>query len=162
MGSRVTVLERRADRMRYLDEILPHVETLMAEPSAVRGAVGDADILIGAVHIPGARTPQLVTRALVKSMKPRSVIVDVAIDQGGSCGTSRPTSHFEPTYLAEGVLHYCVPNMPGAYGRTSTLALTHSTLNYILTLARNGFRRAIRESSALGKGVHCFNGHVVC
>lgn len=162
MGSRVTVLERRAERMRYLDEILPHIATVMADEAAIRAAVADADILIGAVHVPGARTPCLVTRSLVRAMKPRSVIVDVAIDQGGSCGTSRPTSHSEPTYVSEGVLHYCVPNMPGAYGRTSTLALTHATLPYVSTLARLGLERALRESPALRKGVQCHGGRVVC
>ena len=117
----------------------------------MRSAVASADILIGAVHIPGARTPQLVTRAMVKKMKPKSVIVDVAIDQGGSCETSRPTSHTEPTYQAEGVLHYAVPNMPGAYGRTSTLALTNVTLAYIRTLAETPLARLLRQSPGLAK-----------
>jgi alanine dehydrogenase len=162
MGSRVTILERRAERMRYLDEILPHVSTLMADSMSIRQAVASADILIGAVHLPGARTPQLVNRSLVKQMKPRSVIVDVAIDQGGSCETSRPTTHGQPTYLAEGVLHYCVPNMPGAYGRTSTLALTNATLSYALTLARLGIIKAVQESPALRKGVQCHQGQLVC
>ena len=162
MGSRVTILERRSERMRYLDEILPHVETLMADPAAVRSAFSSADILIGAVHIPGARTPQLVTRAMVKKMKPRSVIVDVAIDQGGSCETSRPTSHVEPTYVAEGVLHYCVPNMPGAYGRTSTLALTNVTLAYIHLLVQTPLARIIRDSPGIGKGVQAHAGYLTC
>ena len=162
MGSRVTILERRSERMRYLDEILPHVETLMADPAAVRSAVGSADILIGAVHIPGARTPQLVTRAMVKKMQPRSVIVDVAIDQGGSCETSRPTSHAEPTYFAEGILHYAVPNMPGAYGRTSTLALTNVTLAYIRTLAQTPLARVVRDSPGIGKGVQTHAGRLTC
>jgi alanine dehydrogenase len=162
MGSRVTILERRSDRMRYLDEILPHVETLMADPAAVRSAVSSADILIGAVHIPGARTPQLVTRAMVKKMKPRSVIIDVAIDQGGSCETSRPTSHDQPTYLAENVLHYCVPNMPGAYGRTSTLALTNVTLTYIRTLAQSSLARLPVEFPGLAKGIQIHDGRLVC
>jgi len=162
MGSRVTILERRSERMRYLDEILPHVATLMADPAAVRQAVAGADILIGAVHSPGARTPQLVSRGMVKHMKPRSVIVDVAIDQGGSCETSRPTSHLEPTYVVENVLHYCVPNMPGAYGHTSTLALTNATLHYIQMLAKGGVRSLPRESQGLLKGIQCYQGHVVC
>ncbi|HVO32283.1 MAG TPA: alanine dehydrogenase, partial [Elusimicrobiota bacterium] len=162
MGSRVTILERRAERMRYLGEILPHVATLMADPASVRQAVASADILIGGLHVPGARTPQLVTRALVKQMKPRSVIVDVAIDQGGACETSKPTSHFHPTYMAEGVLHYCVPNMPGAYGRTSTLALTNATLTYILQLAKGPLSRLPKESRALVKGIQCHAGHITC
>jgi alanine dehydrogenase len=160
MGSRVTILERRSERMRYLDEILPHVETLMADPVSVRSAVASADILIGAVHIPGARTPQLVTRSMVKKMKPRSVIVDVAIDQGGSCETSRPSSHAEPTYLTEGVLHYAVPNMPGAYGRTSTLALTNVTLAYVRTLAQTPLARLLRQAPGLAKGIQAHAGQL--
>jgi alanine dehydrogenase len=162
MGSRVTILERRSDRMRYLGEIMPQVATLMADPANIRSAVSSADILIGAVHVPGSRTPQLVTRAMVKKMQPRSVIIDVAIDQGGSCETSRPTSHFKPTYLAEGVLHYCVPNMPGAYGRTSTLALTNATLGYVQTIAKLGARGLLKESRALLKGLQCHRGLLVC
>src|SRR5262249_23737710 len=158
MGSRVTILERRSERMRYLDEILPHVETLMADPAALRTAVSSADILIGAVHIPGARTPQLVSRAMVKQMKSCSVIIDVAIDQGGSVETSRPTTHIEPTYLSEGVLHYCVPNMPGAYGRTSTLALTNVTLQYIRLLAKIPVVNFLREAPALARGVQTHAG----
>lgn len=162
MGSRVTILERRSERMRYLDEILPHVETLMADPAAVRSAVASADVLIGAVHIPGARTPQLVTRAMVRKMKSRSVIIDVAIDQGGSCETSHPTSHAEPTYMAEGVLHYAVPNMPGAYGRTSTLALTNATLPYIRTLAQLPLSKLLREAPGLAKGIQIYGGRITC
>ena len=162
MGSRVTILERRAERMRYLDEILPHVETLMADPAAVRMAVAAADILIGAVHIAGARTPQLVTRAMVKNMKSRSVIIDVAIDQGGSSETSRPTSHDEPTYIAEGVLHYCVPNMPEDHGRTSTLALTNTTVPYIRALAQTPPSQWSRQAPGLSKGIQIYSGHVTC
>lgn len=162
MGSRVTILERRTERMRYLDEILPHVATQMADPSSIRSAVSSADILIGAVHVAGARTPQLVTRAMVRKMKARSVIIDVAIDQGGSAETSRPTSHLEPTYVTEGVLHYCVPNMPGAYGRTSTLALTNATLQYILLLARTEMSSLPKVSPALLKGMQCHHGTLTC
>jgi len=162
MGCRVTILERRAERMRYLDEILPHVATQMADPPSIRAAVSGADIVIGAVHIAGSRTPQLITRALVKRMKPRSVIVDVAIDQGGSSETSRATSHSEPTYVAEGVLHYCVPNMPGAYGRTSTLALTNATLPYALLVVKQGWPGVLRQSPALARGVQCHDGRVTC
>lgn len=162
MGCRVTILERRAERMRYLDEILPHVETVMADAAAIRQAVAEADIVIGAVHLPGSRTPQLITRKLVKQMKPRSVIVDVAIDQGGSAETSRPTSHAEPTYVEAGVLHYCVPNMPGAYGRTSTLALTNATWPYIQRLAQGQWSTLFRSDLALAKGVQCYRGTLTC
>jgi len=159
MGCRVTILERRAERMRYLDEILPHVATQMADPSSIRSAVASADIVIGAVHVAGSRTPQLISRAMVKKMKPRSVIVDVAIDQGGSAETSRPTSHLKPTYIEEGVLHYCVPNMPGAYGRTSTMALTNASFPYALQLAKAGLS-GLRESPALSRGVQCCQGQL--
>jgi alanine dehydrogenase len=162
MGCRVTILERRADRMRYLDEILPHVATQMADTASIRAAVADADIVIGAVHIAGSRTPQLISRTMVKHMKPKSVIIDVAIDQGGSAETSRPTSHSKPTYVAEGVLHYCVPNMPGAYGRTSTLALTNATLPYVLYLTQAHWPELLKTDTALAKGVQCYAGKVTC
>jgi alanine dehydrogenase len=162
MGSRVTILERRSERMRYLDEILPHVETLMADPAALRTAVSTADILIGAVHIPGARTPQIVSRAMVKKMKPRSVIIDVAIDQGGSAETSRPTSHDQPTFITEGVLHYCVPNMPGAYGRTSTLALTNVTLQYVRHLSKLPLAGLLQDAPGLAKGIQTHAGDLIC
>jgi len=162
MGCRVTILERRAERMRYLDEILPHVATQMADPSAIRAAISEADIVIGAVHVAGSRTPQLITRAMVKRMKPRSVIVDVAIDQGGSSETSHPTSHSRPTYVEEEVLHYCVPNMPGAYGRTSTLALTNATLPYILQLVKMSWPEILQDTPALANGIQCHRGKITC
>jgi alanine dehydrogenase len=157
MGSRVTILERQAERMRYLDEILPHVETAMADSSAIRTAVTSADILIGAVHIPGARTPQLVPRTLVRRMKPRSVIVDVAIDQGGSCETSRPTSHLKPTYVEENVLHYCVPNMPGAVARTATHAFVNSAMQYIAEIAGNGLETVL-DNPSIEAAVNTYRG----
>jgi alanine dehydrogenase len=134
----------------------------MAEAQSIRQTIASADIIIGAVHIAGSRTPQLISRAMVRAMKPRSVIVDVAIDQGGSAETSKPTSHDKPTYMAEGILHYCVPNMPGAYGRTSTLALTNSTLGYVLLLARTPLTTLARESRAVAQGIQCYGGHVAC
>ena len=161
MGSRVTILERRAERMRVLEEILPHVATVMADAGSIASVAASADILIGAVHVPGSRTPQLISRAIVKQMKSRSVIIDVAIDQGGSSETSRPTSHFKPTYVADGILHYCVPNMPGAYGRTSTLALTNITLPYLQQLARTPIGK-LTASSALGRGIQCHEGRLLC
>ncbi len=161
-GSHVTVLERFPDRIQYLKKSLPaSVVVLKAEPASIRRAVLSADILVGALHIPGAKTPRLVTRALVRQMKRRSVIIDVAIDQGGSCETSRPTSHEDPIYIEEGVIHYCVPNMPGAYARTSTLALTHITLPYILSLARAGDPGFLRLRS-LAPGVQCYKGQLTC
>jgi len=163
MGSRVTILESRKNRIAYLKRMLhPYVTALHATPATVQRTVREADILVGALHIPGARTPRLVNRTLVRRMKPRSVIVDVAIDQGGSCDTSRPTSHLHPTYVAEGVLHYCVPNMPGAYARTSTQALSHVTLPYILALARMEIPQSLNTMSSLAKGVQCYKGNLVC
>jgi alanine dehydrogenase len=158
MGSRVTILERRSERMRYLDEILPHVETLMADPASLRSSVCSADILIGAVHVPGARTPLLLNRSMIRRMSPRSVFIDVAIDQGGSSETSRPTSHAKPTYMDEGILHYCVPNIPGAYGRTSTLALTNITLNFIVGLSGINLASMTDVPLPLQKGVQCHAG----
>ncbi|OGR90436.1 MAG: alanine dehydrogenase [Elusimicrobia bacterium RIFCSPLOWO2_01_FULL_59_12] len=161
-GSRVVILERFPERIRFLKKILPaSVMILKADPGAVRRAVISADILIGALHIPGAKTPRLVTRGLVRRMKRRSVIIDVAIDQGGTCETSRPTSHLNPVYIEEGVIHYCVPNMPGAYARTSTLALTHITLPYIASLARAGIPGFLKLRS-LVPGVQCYKGHLTC
>jgi alanine dehydrogenase len=162
MGSRVTVLERFPERIRYLKrELESSVSIQTADPSVIRKAVLSSDILIGALHIPGAKTPRLVARALVRQMKRHSVIIDVAIDQGGSCETSRPTSHLKPVYVEEGVIHYCVPNMPGAYARTSTQALTHISLPFILSLARAGVPGAF-QSHALASGVQCYNSHLTC
>jgi len=162
MGSRVTILERFPERIAYLKrELNKSVSVRSADSAAVRAAVLSADILIGALHIPGAKTPRLVTRAMVKQMKRHSVIVDVAIDQGGSCETSRPTSHMHPVYIEEGVIHYCVPNMPGAYARTSTQALTHITHPYIVDLAKSGVPGCF-TSKSIAPGVQCFNGHLTC
>jgi alanine dehydrogenase len=162
MGSSVTVLERFPERIRFLKrELDASVSVLKADTAAIRRAVISADILIGALHIPGAKTPRLVSRAMVRQMKPQSVIIDVAIDQGGTCETSRPTSHLNPVYVEEGVIHYCVPNMPGAYARTSTQALTHITLPYILDLARVGVPGCFKLHT-LAPGVQLFNGHATC
>ena len=162
MGSRVTVLERFEERIAYLKrELQSSVAIRKADPKTIHKAVVTADILVGALHIPGAKTPRLVSRALVRQMKPHSVIVDVAIDQGGSCETSRPTSHLNPVYMEEGTIHYCVPNMPGAYARTSTQALTHISLPYLLALARTGVPGCFKVHS-LSTGVQCYNGHVTC
>jgi alanine dehydrogenase len=161
MGSRVTVLERRNERRQILNQVFQgSVELLPAEPAIIETQVRSADVLIGATHMPGAKTPRLVNRSLVKKMKSRSVIIDVAIDQGGSCETSHPTSHLKPTYFAEGVLHYCVPNMPGAYARTATQALTHATLPYISTIAREGIPDVFAKSPGLAKGLQCYQGHL--
>ncbi|MFZ5591051.1 MAG: alanine dehydrogenase, partial [Bacillota bacterium] len=147
MGADVTILDLNANRLRYLDDIFgSRIKTLMSNSYNIAAAVKEADLLIGAVLIPGARAPKLVTEEMVKQMKPGSVIVDVAIDQGGSIETvDRVTTHAEPTYIKHGVVHYSVANMPGAVARTSTFALTNVTLPYALKLANKGYRAAIKE-----------------
>jgi alanine dehydrogenase len=162
MGSRVTILESRDARLAQLKEIFPQASVLAATPEAIASAVASADILVGGVHVPGSKTPRLVTRALVRKMKPRSIIVDVAIDQGGSCETSRPTTHAQPTFVAEKVLHYCVTNMPGAYGRTSTDALTNATLPFLQQLAQPALEQLPFTSPALARGVQCYAGRLLC
>jgi alanine dehydrogenase len=162
LGANVVIIERSADRMRALDDIFGgHLRTLMSNPYNIASAVQKADLLIGAVLIPGARAPRLVTSAMVQSMKPGAVIVDVAVDQGGSIETiDRVTTHSDPTYEKYGVLHYAVANMPGAVPRTSTLALTNVTLPYALELANKGFTQAMMENYTLQLGVNTYKGNV--
>lgn len=161
LGARVTILDISPARMRYLDDIFGgNITTLMSNPYNIAECCRKADLLIGAVLIPGARAPRLVTEDMVKEMKEGSVIVDVAIDQGGSVETiDRVTTHAEPTYVKHGVVHYSVANMPGAVPRTSTIALTNATLPYALQLANKGIQ-AIKDDPALAKGVNTFKGHV--
>ncbi|GAB2697006.1 alanine dehydrogenase [Paenibacillus thermoaerophilus] len=162
LGASVTILERSAERMRYLDDIFGgRVHTLMSNPYNVAGAVQKADLLIGAVLIPGARAPRLVTEEMVRTMKKGAVIVDVAVDQGGSIETiDRVTTHSDPIYLKHGVVHYAVANMPGAVPRTSTLALTNATLPYALELANKGFDQAVADNAPLRLGVNVHRGAV--
>lgn len=159
----VTILENNIERMRYLDDIFSNtVKTVMSNSFNIAEAVKNADLLVGAVLIPGAKAPKLVTEEMVKTMQPGSVIVDVAIDQGGSIETiDRVTTHSEPTYEKYGVVHYSVANMPGAVARASAFALTNATLPYALNIANKGWLRAIQEDPALGKGVNVVNGKVV-
>jgi alanine dehydrogenase len=161
LGARVIILDVNVSRLRYLDDIMPpNVTTLMSDAHTIRDCIQYADLLIGAVLIEGARAPRLVTRDMLKLMKPRSVIVDVAVDQGGCVETTKPTTHQEPTYIMDDVVHYCVPNMPGAVGRTSTYALANVTLPYALELADKGFQTACRENAALHRGVNIHRGDV--
>jgi alanine dehydrogenase len=162
MGAQVTILDISADRLRYLDDIFGgRVQTRVSNDYVIAAEVEKADLLIGAVLIPGARAPKLVTTEMVKSMKPGSVIVDVAIDQGGSVETiDRVTTHMDPVYEKYGVIHYSVANMPGAVPRTSTYALTNVTLPYALQLANKGWRKALQENAALAKGANVVLGHV--
>jgi len=163
MGAQVTVINLDIERLRYLDDLYQgRIVTRASTQAAIEENVLTADLLIGAVLVPGARAPKLVSRTLVAKMKPKSVIVDVAVDQGGCIETSRPTTHSDPTYMMEGVLHYCVANMPGIVPRTSTQALTNATLPYLLTLAASGVDAAVRADAGLAKGVNLSQGKVTC
>jgi alanine dehydrogenase len=161
MGANVTILDIDLPRLRYLDDVLPaNVTTLYSDPHNIREHLASADLVIGAVLLPGAKAPHLVRRSDLSTMQERAVIVDVAVDQGGCIETSRPTTHDEPTYIVDGIIHYCVTNMPGAVPRTSTIALTNATVPFIRRLANRGWRRACREDPALLRGVNVVDGHV--
>jgi alanine dehydrogenase len=160
MGANVTILDIDLPRLRYLDDVLPaNVTTLYSDPHNVREHLATADLVIGAVLLPGAKAPHLVKRNDLGTMQERAVIVDVAVDQGGCIETTPPTTHAEPTYMVDGIIHYCVANMPGAVPRTSTIALTNATLPYVRRLAANGWRRACREHSSLCSGLNVVDGH---
>jgi alanine dehydrogenase len=161
LGANVTILERSIDRMRQLEEILgASVSLLMSSALQIEESVADADVVIGAVLIPGAVAPKLVTREMVAGMKEGSVIADVAIDQGGCVATARPTTHSDPVYTVDGVTHYCVANMPGAVPVTSTKALTNATLPYVEAISDHGLRDAIARDRALARGVNVLDGKV--
>ncbi len=161
LGAEVTILDVNLSRLRYLDDIMPpNVVTLMSDPHTIREKVKEADLLIGAVLIPGGRAPHLITDEMVSTMKPGAVIVDVAVDQGGCVETTHPTTHQTPTFIKHGVVHYCVTNMPGAVGRTSTYALANVTRPYVIALANNGWKHAMREDSALAKGLNIADGKI--
>jgi len=161
LGARVTILDVSLDRLRQLDDIfLGSVQTLASSRSHLEDAVRRADLLIGGVLIPGAAAPKLVTREMIGQMKKGSVIVDVAIDQGGCVETAHPTTHSNPVYEVDGVVHYCVANMPGAVPRTSTIALTNATLPYTRILASHGFEKAVRTNAGLAEGVNVYKGEI--
>jgi len=162
MGALVTVIEKNPDRLIYLDDLFGgRVKTIMSNAYNIEKEVAKADLLIGAVLVPGARAPRLVTESMVRQMRPGSVIVDVAIDQGGSIETvDRVTTHSDPVYLRHGVLHYSVANMPGAVARTSTYALTNVTIPYAVEIAGKGWEKAVRENPALAKGVNVACGRI--
>jgi alanine dehydrogenase len=162
LGADVVVLEKNGDRMRYLDDVFQgRLRTLTSNPYNIAKAVRKADLLIGAVLVPGARAPRLVTEEMVRTMKKGAVIVDVAVDQGGSIETiDRVTTHENPIYEKHGVIHYAVANMPGAVPRTSTLALTNVTIDYILLLAAKGFQDAVKTNSMLALGVNAYKGAI--
>ncbi len=162
MGANVTIIERNQDRMIYLDDIFKgRVRTIMSNSYNIENEVALADLVIGAVLIPGARAPRLVTKEMVKQMKAGSVIVDVAIDQGGSIETiDHVTTHSDPVYIKYGVVHYSVANMPGAVARTSTFALTNVTIPYAVEIANKGWKKAVLENPVLAKGVNVVNGQI--
>jgi alanine dehydrogenase len=161
LGAQVTILERSIDRMRHLEEILSgRVSLLMSSALQIEESVAEADVVIGAVLIPGALAPKLITRAMVRGMKEGSVLCDVAIDQGGCAETSRPTTHSHPVYVVDGVTHYCVANMPGAVPITSTQALTNATLPYVEAIAELGLREAVARDPALARGVNVLDGKI--
>jgi alanine dehydrogenase len=162
MGATVFVVDRSAEVLRRLAAQFPGLRTIFSTRDALGAILRRADLLVGAVLVPGAAAPKLVTREMVASMKPNSVIVDIAIDQGGCCETSKPTSHSNPTYVEEGVIHYCVTNMPGAVARTSTFALNNATLPFALALADKGWRKAIAEDQHLRNGLNVHEGKVTC
>jgi alanine dehydrogenase len=161
LGAQVTILDRSIDRMRYLDEILSgRVSTVMSSTLQIESMIGDADLVIGAVLVPGARAPKLVTREMLGGMKKGAVIVDVAIDQGGCVETAHATTHSDPVYEVDGVLHYCVANMPGGVPITSTKALTNATLPYVEAIAEHGLADAVARDKALAKGVNVLEGRI--
>ena len=162
LGAHVTILDISLDRLRYLDDVLPaNVDTAFSNRYNILEAISRADLVVGAVLLPGAKAPNLIKRDDLKRMKPGSVIVDVAVDQGGCVETIKPTTHEKPTYFVDGILHYGVANMPGGVPRTSTLALTNATLPYALRLARDGWKTACRNDRALQLGLNVVGGKVV-
>ena len=163
MGARVCILDVNLDRLRYLDDIFRgQVQTMASSEYAIREEIADADLVIGGVLVTGARAPHLIKRDMLSGMLPGSVIVDVAVDQGGCVETTHATTHDDPTYVVDGVIHYCVANMPGAVARTSTFALTNATLPYALKLADMGYADAMLSDPALLKGLNVIDGQVAC
>ena len=163
LGANVTVLDVNHERMRYLDEILPaNCTTIYSNPMSVRERLEAADLVVGAVLVPGAAAPKLIKREHLAFMKEGSVIADVAVDQGGCCETTRPTTHEDPTFVVDGVVHYCVANMPGAVPRTSTFALTNSTLSWARRLARLGPKQAILADAGLATAANTVGGKLTC
>lgn len=162
MGADVTILDLNLQRLRYLDDIMPaNVNTFMSSEYNIRELISTHDLIIGAVLIPGAKAPNLITKDMLKEMQPGTVLVDVAVDQGGCIETCKPTTHQDPTFIIDDVVHYCVANMPGAVPYTSTLALTNATLPYALQLANRGWKQACSDNKELRLGLNVINGEVV-
>jgi alanine dehydrogenase len=162
LGAKVYILDTNLDRLRYLSDVMPsNCFTLMSSPAARRKLIEEADVVVGAVLIPGALAPRLVTHEMVKKMKKGSVLVDVAIDQGGCFETSKPTTHSDPIFVVDDVVHYCVANMPGAVPKTSTIALTNATLPYAVEIANNGWKKAMQENPEIRHGANVVKGKIV-
>ena len=161
LGAKVYILDMNLDRLRYLSDVMPsNCFPLMASPATIRKLAREANVIIGAVLVAGAKAPKLVTRDMLQTMKKGAVLVDVAIDQGGCFETSKPTTHTDPIYMVDGVVHYCVANMPGAVAKTSTLALTNATLPYAVEIANNGWEVAMRENPEIKRGANVIKGKV--
>ena len=161
LGAKVYILDMSLDRLRYLSDVMPaNCFNLFSSPATLRELITTADVVVGAVLIPGAKAPKLITREMLKTMKPGSVLVDVAIDQGGCFETSKATTHGDPIYVVDGVVHYCVANMPGAVPRTSTMALTNATLPYAVEIANKGWKKAMQESNEIKLGANVIDGKV--
>lgn len=161
MGANVTLMDINISRLRQLDDLMPpNVITIFSNEANILEAVRDSELIIGAVLVPGGKAPVLVTKAMLKEMKPGAVVIDVAVDQGGCIETCKPTTHEDPVYTIDGIVHYCVANMPGAVPYSSTQALTNSTLPYILQVADKGWKRACRENNELGKGLNIVKGNL--
>ena len=162
IGARVSILDIRPERLSYLHDITQgHIATFISNRMTIGEEIAGADLVIGAVLIPGAHAPKLVTRPMLKRMRPGSAVVDISVDQGGCFETTRPTTHENPTYVEEGIVHYCVANIPGAFPRTSTFALTNATFPYVLQMADRGYEKAMEENEALRKGLNLIDGQVV-
>lgn len=162
MGADVIILDLNINRLRYLDDVMPkNVHTIVSNEYTIRELIKESDLIIGGVLVPGAKAPKLITRDMLKDMRPGTVLVDVAVDQGGCIETCKPTTHENPTYIIDDVVHYCVANMPGAVPYTSTLALTNATLPYAIRLANQGWKKACQESTELRNGLNIIHGEVV-
>jgi len=163
LGANVTVFDKNMDRLGYLDDVFgSRIQTMYSTPTAIAEALPNADLVIGAVLIPGAKAPKLIKREHLKTMKPGAVIVDVAVDQGGCCETTTPTYHDEPTFVVDDIVHYCVANMPGAVSQTSTIALTNATIDLGAKIANLGLEAALAQDKGLRPGVNCYNGYLTC
>jgi alanine dehydrogenase len=163
LGAKVYVLDMNPERLRYLSDIMPaNCFLLMSSPAVLRDLITRADVVVGAVLIPGAKAPKLITADMVKTMKKGSVLVDVAIDQGGCFETSKATTHSNPIYIIDGVVHYCVANMPGAVAKTSTMALTNATLPYAVQIANKGWKKAMQENKEVRLGANVVAGKITC